>query len=213
MTRNTYFISIVASLLILSLQSFGQIPDSGNWVDYVSGDYDIMPNITYSIANNTELKLDLYLPNNRTTPLPTLLLFHGGGWVEGMKERNVLQLLPYLSAGWAVINVEYRLGRNSPAPAAVEDCRCALRWAYYHAKEYNFDTSKFVLTGGSAGGHLALITGMLPGYSPFDRQCSTTEAGRWSGDRQLVRHYRRGRHNRRSKRETLCHRMVWQSDR
>jgi acetyl esterase/lipase len=47
------------------------------------------------------------------------MLFHGGGWVDGQKERNVFQLLPYLSLGWAVINVEYRLARNTPAPAAV----------------------------------------------------------------------------------------------
>ncbi len=156
-----------------------QSPGPDKWVDYASADYDILPNITYSIANNTELKLDLYLPKDRRAPKPTLVLFHGGGWVDGQKERNVFQLLPYLSLGWAVINVEYRLARNSPAPAAVEDCRCALRWVAYHAKEHNLDTSKIVLTGGSAGGHLALITGMLPPQSVFDRQCATDSATRW----------------------------------
>jgi acetyl esterase/lipase len=148
-------------------------------VDYASADYDILPNITYSIANNTELKLDLYLPRNRSAPLATLMLFHGGGWVDGQKERNVFQLLPYLSMGWAVINVEYRVARISLAPAAVEDCRCALRWVFYKAKDYNFDTSKIVLTGGSAGGHLALITGMLPDKNIFDRQCPTDSSTRW----------------------------------
>jgi acetyl esterase/lipase len=101
--------------------------------------------------------------------------------VEGKKERNVFQLLPYLYLGWTVINVEYRLARTSAAPAAVEDCRCALRWVTYHAKEYNFDTSRIVLTGGSAGGHLALITGMLPAHSVFDRQCATDNSARWNG--------------------------------
>jgi acetyl esterase/lipase len=99
--------------------------------------------------------------------------------VDGQKERNVFQLLPYLSLGWAVINVEYRLARNTPPPAAVEDCRCALRWVTYHAKEYNLDTSKIVLTGTSAGGHLSLITGMLPAQSVFDRQCPTDSGARW----------------------------------
>lgn len=99
--------------------------------------------------------------------------------MAGLKEQNVFQLLPYLSLGWAVINVEYRLASNSPAPAAVEDCRCALRWVAYNAKRFNFDVSKIVLTGGSAGGHLALITGMLPAQSIFDRQCPTSEDMRW----------------------------------
>src|SRR6185436_17789799 len=156
-----------------------QAPGPDKWPDYASADYDILPNITYSTANHTEMKLDLYLPHNRSTPLPTLMLFHGGGWVDGQKERNVFQLLPYLSMGWTVLNVEYRLARNSLAPAAVEDCRCALRWVAYHAKEYSLDTSKIVLTGGSAGGHLALITGMLPAQSVFDRQCPTDSSTRW----------------------------------
>jgi acetyl esterase/lipase len=82
--------------------------------------------------------------------------------------------------GWPVINVEYRLARSSPAPAAVEDCRCALRWIAYHAKQYNLDVSKLVLTGTSAGGHLALISGMLPPQSLFDRQCPTEDSTRWT---------------------------------
>jgi acetyl esterase/lipase len=168
--------------LVISITSFGQAAagNSDKWMDYASGDFDITPNIVYARANNTDLKLDLYLPKNRAAPVPTLLLFHGGGWVGGQKERNVFQLLPYLSMGWAVLNVEYRLAENSPAPAAVEDCRCALRWAVYHAKEYNLDASKIVLTGGSAGGHLALMTGMLPANSEFDRQCPTDNSVRWN---------------------------------
>jgi acetyl esterase/lipase len=183
MIRTFFALTLSVALLAGGLNCFGQQPgqasNSDKWVDYASGDYDILPNLTYAIANNIELKLDLYLPRKHSTPLPTLILFHGGGWVDGQKERNVFQLLPYLSLGWAVINVEYRLARQSPAPAAVEDCRCALRWVAYHAKEYYLDTSKIVLTGGSAGGHLALITGMLPAQSVFDRQCPTESATRW----------------------------------
>lgn len=182
MTRN-FFCLVLFILLVavfdLSL-AHSQTTSNDNWPDYVFNDYDIQPNITYATANNTELKLDLYLPRDRSTPKPTLILFHGGGWVAGQKERNVLWLLPYLSMGWAAINVEYRIAQNSPAPAAVEDCRCALRWATYNAARYNLDASKFVLTGTSAGGHLALITGMLPAYSAFDRQCATNDSTRWA---------------------------------
>ena len=151
-----------------------------HWIDYANGDYDIFPNVTYAKASNIELKLDLYLPKNRTNPKATLILFHGGGWVDGQKERNVLFLLPYLSQGWSAINVEYRTGHRSPAPAAVEDCRCALRWITYHAREYSLDPSKFVVTGTSAGGHLALMAGMLPANSVFDRQCMIEGNARWN---------------------------------
>lgn len=149
------------------------------WVDYAAGEYEIIPNVTYAVAGNVELKLDLYLPKSRSGPRPVVMLFHGGGWVAGQKERNVLQLLPYLRLGWAAVNVEYRVARNALAPAAVEDCRCALRWVHYRARQYGFDLSRIVLTGSSAGGHLALITGFLPDQSPFDRQCPTEEPARW----------------------------------
>jgi acetyl esterase/lipase len=172
------FISSVlfASAICVSAQS----PDAANWALYAPVDYDVQPNITYATANNTELKLDLYLPRDRSKPKPTLVLFHGGGWVDGAKERNTMYLLPYLTMGWVVVNVEYRIARNSLAPAAVEDCRCSLRWLTYRAKEYNIDTSKIVLTGTSAGGHLSLIAGMLPNGSVFDRQCKTEGEGRWN---------------------------------
>ncbi len=174
-------LAAMVSMFVFFL-GFGQVQKSSSdhWVDYVSGDYDILANVTYATANNTALKLDLYLPRDRTIPKPTLVFFHGGGWVAGQKEQNVFDLLPYLSLGWAVVNVEYRLAGNSPAPAAVEDCRCALQWVVSRAKSFNLDISRIVLTGGSAGGHLALITGMLPPNSVFDRQCPTHDSVRWN---------------------------------
>ncbi len=178
-TCSVFLLVAVLSHVPSTLFAQGETSTSEPWTDYVAGDYDIFPDITYATANNSELKLDLYVPKARTNPTPTLILYHGGGWVEGKKEQNVLQFLPYLSLGWAVANVEYRLGRVSPAPAAVEDCRCALRWVAQHARDFNLDTSRFVLTGGSAGGHLSLITGMLPNGTPFDRQCPTENSTRW----------------------------------
>jgi acetyl esterase/lipase len=175
---NAALMTVVLGLSVAGV-SQAQFTSASDWADYVAGDYDVLPSITYSVANNSELKLDLYMPRDRRRPVPTLVYIHGGGWVEGKKESEVLNILPYLSLGWAVINVEYRLGRNSLAPAAVEDCRCALRWVIRHAKEHNLDTSKIVLTGFSAGGHLALITGLLPTATAFDRRCPTDEVIRW----------------------------------
>jgi acetyl esterase/lipase len=73
------------------------------------------------------------------------------------------------------INIDYRVADDSLAPAAVEDCRCALRWLYRHAKEYGFDTSKIVVAGESAGGHLALTTALLDFGDGFDNRCPPRE--------------------------------------
>lgn len=171
---------LLAFVLLCGLLSGSAQGQTDRWIDYAPVDYDITPNVTYAKANNIELKLDLYLPKDRTRPRPALILFHGGGWVDGQKERNVLYLLPYLEMGWAAINVEYRTGHQSPAPAAVEDARCALRWITNRAREYSLDSTKFVLTGTSAGGHLSLITAMLPANSVFDRQCMVEGGARWN---------------------------------
>ena len=177
--RHPQITQIVLLICVICGPAYGQT-GSDRWLDYAPAEIDIFPNVTYGKASNFELKLDLYLPKNRTRPTPTLILYHGGGWVDGQKERNVLYLLPYLELGWSAVNVEYRTARQAPAPAAVEDCRCALRWLTYHARDYSLDPSRFVLTGTSAGGHLSLITGMLPANSVFDRQCPIEGNDRWN---------------------------------
>lgn len=147
---------------------------SASWSAVVGNDIRVVSNITYLMANNWEAKLDVYVPRS-PGPHPTVLHIHGGGWVGGSRETSFLRALPYLEMGLAVVNVSYRLGRVSPAPAAVEDCLCALRWIIRNAKEYNFDVTRIVTTGYSAGGHLALTTGMIPAGAGLDRQCPGTE--------------------------------------
>lgn len=142
--------------------------------------YQVHPNIVYHTANNYENKLDVYTPADAAGPTPVVVVIHGGGWVEGTKEERVLEMMPYLEMGFAAVNVEYRLGRISLAPAAVEDCRCALHWVFANAKKYNFDPNRVVLQGGSAGGHLALMTGMLTPAAGFDRECRTANENYWS---------------------------------
>ena len=137
--------------------------------------YWMQPDVVYASANNTPLKLDVWCPRDNPKPTPTLVYIHGGGWIFGSKEGAILQTLPYMEKGWRIVNVEYRMAGNSLAPAAVEDARCALRWVFRNAKQYNFDTSKIVVTGHSAGGHLALMMGMLPDGTPLDNQCYADE--------------------------------------
>ncbi len=146
----------------------------------VAATYRVAADITYLRAGGVDLKLDVYQPRTAEGPNPTLVYFHGGGWTNGSKEGSALTFLPYLEQGWTVVNVAYRLADVAPAPAAVEDCRCALRWIYRNNEQYGIDTSQIVVTGNSAGGHLALTTGMLPGSAGLDRQCPGNRRRTWS---------------------------------
>ena len=156
LTRRSHLaLWVTTSLVIILLPHlvWGQRTESSDWAVDIANSYRIVPNITYLTANNYEAKLDLYLPRNLTEPNATLVYIHGGGWVQGSKEVSTLRFLPYLEMGWSVINVEYRLAHTSLAPAAVEDCLCALRWIIRNAEEYNLDPNRIVVSGNSAGGH------------------------------------------------------------
>ena len=174
MSKQLFAFVILLALAVLIVAPSGaaaQLDQTEAWVSHVSNEYRVIPNITYHVANNQENSVDLYLPRNTTGPIPVFMYIHGGGWVGGSKEQNVLRLLPYLEMGWAVVNVQYRLGRVSRAPAAVEDCLCALHWIKSNAEDYNFDPARIVVSGNSAGGHLALTTGMIPSSSGLDLEC------------------------------------------
>ena len=149
--------------------------ETANWAATVQNEFRIIPNITYRQANGVELKIDVYQSRNQNRPAPTFVYYHGGGWVGGSKETNVLRLIPYLQKGWSAVNVQYRLGNVSLAPAAVEDSLCALRWVGRNAEQYGFDPERIVVSGNSAGGHLALTTGITPTEAELDRQCLGAE--------------------------------------
>lgn len=160
---------LLLTLLIVSpALSQPQTAEPFGWAIDIQQSYWIVSNVTYSVADGYESKLDVYARRSTTGPVPTVINIHGGGWVAGTKESNNLHLLPYLEMGFSIVNVEYRLARVALAPAAVEDCRLALRWVMKNARTYNLDTTRIVVTGGSAGGHLALMTGMLDSAAGFD---------------------------------------------
>ncbi len=146
----------------------------------VATGYRLIPNITYHRAGGHDLRLDVYQSRAAEGPNATLVYIHGGGWTNGSKEGSALTVLPYLEMGWNVVNVAYRLADAGHAPAAVEDCRCALRWVYRNAEQYNFDVDRIVVTGNSAGGHLSLTTGMLPASAGLDRQCPGDRRRMWT---------------------------------
>jgi len=166
------YLSVLPILIALAARDGrAQLSPSGLWAAHAANEYQVLPNITYLTANNYEAKLDIYKRRDVTAPQPTLVWIHGGGWTGGAKETQITEFLPWLEMGWNVVNVEYRLAKVSLAPAAVEDCLCALRFVAAHAKDYGIDPTRLVTSGGSAGGHLSLTTGMIPESAGLDRQC------------------------------------------
>ncbi len=173
--NSQFLFPLILPLLTINNPVFAQLSETARWATTVQLNYRSHSNITYLKANNVLLKLDVYAQKKTDQPVPTLIYFHGGGWRSGTKEGTILNLLPYLEKGWGVVTVQYRLANISAAPAAVEDCLCALRWVIRNANRYNFDVDRIVVSGDSAGGHLALTTGMLPASAGLDRQCPGKE--------------------------------------
>jgi acetyl esterase/lipase len=168
--------SIVFLFLSICPALLAQQPDSlHQWTAIAASEFRTFPNLVYKRAGGYECKLDVVTAGERGRLRPTLIYFHGGGWYRGEKETTSLKGLPYLAQGMNFVNVEYRLAPDALAPAAVEDARCALYWISSHAKEYGIDVNKLVLSGISAGGHLALLTGMLTPEAGFDNECVDRE--------------------------------------
>lgn len=146
---------------------------SDDWVSDVYAEYGFAEtNVIYGRASSIDLKLDVYKPKTSKRPAhPAMVFFHGGGWRGGSKESYSLRVLPWLELGWVVFNVEYRLSAVAPAPASVEDARCALRFVTTNAAKYSVDPDRIVVSGQSAGGHLALMTGLAVNDKSFDTNC------------------------------------------
>jgi len=167
--------NLILVALALVLPITGAAQDAVSTAFDIGSAYRMVPNVTYLTADGYESKLDVIAPRDTSSPRPTLLYIHGGGWVGGSKDAMTMHFLPYLAMGFAVVNVEYRLARVALAPAAVEDGRCALRWVINNAATYGLDASRIVVSGHSAGGHLSLTTGMLPAAAGLDRRCPASD--------------------------------------
>ncbi len=133
-------------LSLFSFSALAQLSPSALWAVEAETRYNLQPNITYLTENGVELKLDIYSRREVTTPQPTLVFFHGGFWMVGSKDIQLTALLPLLEKGWNVVNVGYRLGGVAPAPAAVVDAFCALRFVGNQAAMYNIDVNRIVAT-------------------------------------------------------------------
>jgi acetyl esterase/lipase len=179
--RRFGFTAVSLFVLCAGLVSQAQLSDAEKASILIGNHFVMRANVVYKTASNYEAKLDIYVSPKEGANTPVVMMIHGGGWIAGTKEEAGLYIMPFLQMGFAVVNVEYRMGPVALAPAAVEDCLCALHWIGRNAKRYHFDLSKVIVTGGSAGGHLALTTAMIPASAGFENECLAEDDQGWTG--------------------------------
>ncbi|HET8561424.1 MAG TPA: alpha/beta hydrolase [Marmoricola sp.] len=144
-------------------------------------DVEVLRDIPYT-EGGRRARLDIYRPRGvDVTDAPVLVQVHGGGWTIGTKEQQGLILMNRMAArGWVCVAMNYRLAPKHPFPAQIIDVKKAIAWTREHIGEYGGDPSYLVITGGSAGGHLAALAALTPGdpaYQPGFEDADTSVAG------------------------------------
>jgi len=109
-----------------------------------------------------EIRARSYVPIAAAGPLPTLIYFHGGGFVAGsLESHDGLCRLFTAEGGFKVISVDYRLAPEHRYPAAVDDAWAATQWIEQNAAQLGVDAGRIAVGGDSAGGMLAAIVTQL----------------------------------------------------
>jgi acetyl esterase/lipase len=125
-------------------------------------------NIVYKTVNGEELDMILFFPKEKKyKKTPVMIYTHGGGWGKGDKyavlKKDFIGTLKTLTEnGIACAAIEYRLTRldTSTVFDCVVDCKDAARFLMKNATKFGLDTSHMGVWGGSAGGHLSLMTAL-----------------------------------------------------
>jgi acetyl esterase/lipase len=154
-----------------------------------TGDVVVLHDISYREGLSKQGRLDLAMKRAGDKPRPGIVVIHGGGWVEGDKSSFATakygvpgNIVDFAALGFVAVTINYRLSGEATFPAALEDCKCAVRWLRAHAKDYNIDSKHIGAYGNSAGGHLALLLGMvgksagLGGDGPYQNESSAVQA-------------------------------------
>jgi acetyl esterase/lipase len=150
------------------------------WTQVGTGCGDIETIVGVSYDDRFErTELDVYVPAGEAPAggWPTVLAIHGGGWrsfdrgsMAGAAERLA-------GAGYAVVNINYRLVPAGQYPAAVQDSLCALAYTRAHAAEWQIDPARIATFGYSAGGHLASMIGVASAGAMHQPDCAAGVTG------------------------------------
>ena len=123
----------------------------------------------YKEAGPYKLEIHIFTPRDGMTgPLrPAALFVHGGSWSEGKPDWDFPTCDFFASRGWVGIAIEYRIAdRHGSLPFdSLKDVKSAIRWIRQHAGDYHIDQDKILVTGKSAGAHLALAAALVEGWN------------------------------------------------
>ena len=103
-----------------------------------------------------------YLPTDDPSTLPTVVYFHGGGWVIGdLDSHDAVCRAICNRAGISVMSVDYRLAPEATYPAAAEDCYAAVAWMNSMYDQQGGRDDRIAVAGDSAGGNLAAVVSQM----------------------------------------------------
>jgi acetyl esterase/lipase len=126
------------------------------------GDVRRVRNIAYGIAGRAN-RLDLCRQRSGAAGAPVLVYFHGGGYYGGRKSVEARAMLyRFASRGWVTISANYRLRPGATFVDHLTDVKKVIAWIRDEGVAYGIDPGTIVLSGGSAGGHLATMAGLTP---------------------------------------------------
>ena len=111
--------------------------------------------------------LTLYVPD-KAGSYPAVLDIHGGGWNQRQVDADRPMMERLAARGFVTGIVAYRLSTEAKYPAALHDCKAAVRYLRAHATELKIDPARIGVMGGSAGGHLSGLLAMTSGLPEFE---------------------------------------------
>ena len=125
-------------------------------------------NVTYARYGQRTLEMDVYRPNDAWGLLPAVVCIHGGGWANGTRKNHGILAQAIADRGYVAATISYRLSGEAPFPAAIHDCKAAVRFLRANATEYGIDTEKIGAMGLSAGGHLTALLATSHGVDSLE---------------------------------------------
>ena len=125
-------------------------------------------NVTYASYGDRSLEMDIYRPKNAWGSLPAVVCIHGGGWAKGSRANHGKVAQAIAARGYVAATISYRLSGEAPFPAAIHDCKAAVRFLRANAVEYGIDVGSVGAIGLSAGGHLTALLATSSGVTELE---------------------------------------------